>query len=920
MSARGAAAARGPAAVAARLLAAALVALATAAPRSLPSQERGAAALREAVDGLGVTARVLMIGAHPDDEDTQLLTWLARGRHVETAYLSLTRGDGGQNLIGNELGEALGAIRTEELLAARRLDGGHQYFTRAYDFGFSKSAEETLRHWPKDSLLADVVTVVRAFRPHVIVAVFSGTPRDGHGHHQVSGILAREAYELAGDTARLPRARTAWLGAWTPLKFYRAQRGRPADATLRFNVGEYDPMLGRSYYEIAAESRSQHRSQGFGVLERKGVQLNHVRREAARVGPGEAAAERSLFDGLDTTWVRPTAAARGTRGAAFVDSLSGAIAAARTSLDVRAPGRVVPALAKVAGLVARACAALPRQACADEHAEGAGPRTEAMADLGRSLGDLRRRVDRALVLATGIAVEAEVPREVIAGTGRVTSANGESADSGLVALTIYNRGGLPVDVGLVTVDGADVLAGTVELRPGAWTSIAPDSALRRRLRLEAVSRTEPWWLEAPRRGDMFSVPLWRAALTGDRLLSGESPATRNGVVYLRIAEDERAAPAEAVVALRAAGEMFLARVPVVRREADPVLGDVSRQLAVAPPISVTLDRAVEYARAGHPLERDVTVRLRSAIPAEQRATVRLRLPAGLSADTAAREVVLPATGARAVTFRVRGTVPAGTHEIRAVVESGGRNADAGYEAVEYPHIRTQRLYREALTTLRAVDVVVPRTLVVGYIPGVGDNGAPALAQLGIPVAILDPSRLGVEDLARFSTIVVGPRAYEAHDGLVEHNDRLHDFVRNGGTLVVQYQQYEILRPGLLPYPFRLGRPAARVTEEDAPVRILSPDAPVLAAPNRIGSADFAGWVQERALYMPTEIDARYARVLAMADPGMEPSEGALLVAPLGEGTYVYTTLSLFRQLPAGVPGAARIAVNLLSLGTGRVVP
>src|SRR5215218_7561164 len=225
-----------------------------AAPR-LQSQERGAAALGELVAGLGTTARVMMIGAHPDDEDTQLIAFLAKGRHVETAYLSLTRGDGGQNLIGNELGPVLGMIRTEELLAARRLDGGRQYFTRAYDFGYSRTAEETYTHWVKDSILRDVVTVVRAFRPQVIVAVFSGTPRDGHGHHQVSGLLAREVFDAAADTVQFPRSATLGLGAWSPQKFYRAARFNPAQATVSFNVGELSALRGRTYAEIASESR-----------------------------------------------------------------------------------------------------------------------------------------------------------------------------------------------------------------------------------------------------------------------------------------------------------------------------------------------------------------------------------------------------------------------------------------------------------------------------------------------------------------------------------------------------------------------------------------------------------------------------------------------------------------------------------------
>src|SRR4051812_32728045 len=243
--------------------------------------------------------RVLWIAAHPDDEDTNLIAWLARGRNVQTAYMSLTRGDGGQNLIGNELGEALGVIRTEELLAARRIDGAHQYFGRAYDFGFSKSAEETRQHWPQDSLLNDVVKVMRAFRPQIVITTFSGTPRDGHGHHQISAIVARDAYNLAGDTVRFPVREFG--AAWTPLKLYRLARFSPQDRTLAINVGEYDPNLGLSYQEIAADSRSQHKSQGQGTLRRKGVVWDYLSREDTRVAAPPAKEETSIFAGLDTT-------------------------------------------------------------------------------------------------------------------------------------------------------------------------------------------------------------------------------------------------------------------------------------------------------------------------------------------------------------------------------------------------------------------------------------------------------------------------------------------------------------------------------------------------------------------------------------------------------------------------------------------
>ena len=305
-------------------LASLLLVLGMAAP--LGAQDRGATALGSALQGIGNTMRVLMIGAHPDDEDTQVIAWLSRGRHVETAYLSLTRGDGGQNAIGNELGEALGVIRTEELLAARRVDGGKQFFTRAYDYGFSKNAEEAFTQWPHEELLRDVVTIVRAYRPHVIIGVFSGTPRDGHGQHQAAGILAREAYDLAADTVRIPRSASAGNGPWTVSKFYRGASFRRENATFSFNVGEYDPLLGKSYAEIAAISRSQHRSQAFGTLQPLGARLDFLQREHSRVpAPADAKAEQGLFDGIDTTWARHRREVKGAVALAALDSLPAAI-------------------------------------------------------------------------------------------------------------------------------------------------------------------------------------------------------------------------------------------------------------------------------------------------------------------------------------------------------------------------------------------------------------------------------------------------------------------------------------------------------------------------------------------------------------------------------------------------------------------
>ena len=838
------------------------------APRRLPAQERGAAALGELVAGLGVTARVLVVGAHPDDEDTRLIAWLVRGRHVETAYLSLTRGDGGQNLIGKELGEALGAIRTEELLTARRIDGGTQYFARAYDYGFSKSADEAFTHWPHDSLLNDVVTVVRTFRPHVIVSVFSGTPRDGHGQHQAAGILAREAYDLAGDTARFPTGRFG--PAWTPSKFYRSAAFNRDAATLAFNVGEYSPLLGRSYAEIAAESRSQHKSQAFGSMQRKGVIMDYVTREATRApAPRDPKQERSLFDGVDTTLQRLRPAGSPAGVLTRFDTLSALVRAARTAYDPFDPSVSILALARARRLLTPEC-----------DADAGGCRVGAAAvDREVSLAGLRARVDRALATAAGLAIEAAAEREIVA-----------SGDSVPVTVTIYNRrirDPRPVRVLSVRIDSGRVTG------PGAVlpATVLPDSVVQISGVVRAAGATSPWWLAEGREGDMFR-----------RAIDRRSESQRSQGIRV----EARITVGTTVVDVTA---------PVVYRYADPVKGDVSRPLAVAPAVSVTLDRTVEYAPANTPLSRGVQVHLRSASTRSRDVTVRLALPPGLRPDSAARTVTLPGPDAqRTVTFRVRGTLPAGRHTIGATAESGGEAFTNGYVLVDYDHIRPQRLYRDARLQLQAVDVKLPAVARVAYVPGASDNVAPALQQLRVPLTVIQPAAVGTTDLSDFGAVILGPRVYESSPELVANNARLLDYARAGGTLVVQYQQYEITQPGIAPYPMTVARPHDRVTDENAPVRVLDSAARVLNVPNRITPADFAGWVQERSLYMPRTFDDRYHPVLSMNDPGAPANSGAILVAPVGRGTYVYTTLSFFRQLPAGNAGAARLFANLIGAG------
>lgn len=872
-----------------RTLVACAVTCLLAAPRPALGQERGAAALDHLVHGLMVTPRVLVIAAHPDDEDTQLIAWLSRGRHVETAYLSLTRGDGGQNLIGNELGEALGAIRTQELLAARRIDGGHQYFTRAYDFGFSKSAEETFTHWDHEELLRDVVTVVRSFRPHVIVAVFSGTARDGHGHHQVSGIVAREAYDASADTVRFPMAK--YGPAWEVPKFYRGARFTGVQATLSFNVGEYDPVAGRSYAEIAGESRSQHRSQGFGVLQRRGVAMDAVARQATRVNEATpAASEASIFDGIDTTLARLDAglpaAARAQLRMARVHGDS-----AHATLDHRRPERVVPHLAAAAAAIASAQDSLP--VCTPTvrwRMERPVPCTGAQLDAEAAVEQLRERSAEALLTAAGVAVEATAERELLA-----------FGDSMPATITVYNRGRQPISVRAVTINGY-----TRELP--APVTLAPDSAWRTTRTLVGLVDTRPWWIGG-RKGDLFTDR--QSPADGLGRVSAVSSGMLRGVA---LREDVRR-ESDASVDVEIAGVVVSSpRAPFVYRFADPVLGEQNRPVGGAPAVSLAFDRGLEWIPAGRPMDRLLRLTVQSYSTATRTYAVRVISPAGVTVDSATRTLTLEPLESRELFIRIRGTLAEGRYEFGVIAEGEmGRYAE-GFRTIEYPHINPIRLYRSSGVWLQAVDVTVPAGLQVAYVQGVGDLSAAGLRQLGVPLTVVTPQELPLLDLTRFTTVIVGPRAYQASSELRAYNRRLLQFVQDGGTMLVQYGQQEMARPGMMPHPVSFARSAQRVTLEEAPVTVRDPKAQVLNWPNRIGDLDWADWVQERSLYMPSVIDQQYAAPLEMHDPGEPENTGAILTTRYGKGTYVYTTLSLFRQFPAGVPGSARLFVNLLSAG------
>ncbi len=823
-----------------RLLAVALALLLPfplAAPLSAqlePPSTGGIVALDRELRMLGHEKRVLMIGAHPDDEDTELLTVLVRGLGAEAAYLSLNRGEGGQNLIGPELGQALGLVRSEELQAARRLDGARQFFTRAYDFGYSKTLDETWTHWPRDTVLKDVVRIVRRFRPQVIVSVFSGTPRDGHGQHQAAGWAAQEAFRAAGDSSRFPElAREEGLAPWTPLKLYRSARFDTAATTVTLEGGEVDRAAGLSYHQIAMAGRSLHRSQDMGQLQRLGPSRVRLALVVDRTGRGAD----GVFAGLDTL----------SPGAGPVPRLADANAASLLALRRRWAAAGVPA---------------------DELAH----------------------LDRAAFVASGVVCDARADDDRVVAGQRVAVVL-ECWNTGDGAHSV--RASLRVAAGVA----ADSGAATLQLEPGALVGRQVTAAVRDDAPLTApyfrVGAGEPAlydWSAAPPavRGEPFGPP----ELEAEFVLDGAAVARRE--VSLRLNDQAR--------------------------------GEVRRPVTIVPRVDVAIDPATEVWPAAASTPRRFTVTLTHGARDTTSGTVALEVPAGWP-PVPARPFRLTGEDERETfTFDLRppAETALGVAQLRAVArDAAGRRYQTDVVTVDYPHIRPRSYLRPAVATIHVAPLALPAVTRIGYVRGAADRVPEALQGVGLPVTLLDAVTLERGDLSRFDAIVVGPRAYETDSALVEANARLLQYARHGGRVLVQYQQQFFFNGGFAPYPMTVGGPPItpggfpvghdRVTDERAPIRLLVPADPAFRIPNRIVDADWADWVQERGLYFARSWDPAYRPLLETHDPGETPLEGGLLVARVGRGTWIYTGLSFFRQLPAGVPGAFRLFANLLAL-------
>jgi LmbE family N-acetylglucosaminyl deacetylase len=809
-------------------------------------------AILQQLRSFATVGSVLYVAAHPDDENTQVITYLARGRGYRTAYLSLTRGDGGQNLLGPQLGAALGVARTLELLAARRLDGGRQYFTRAKDFGYSKTSEETLGIWDRRRVLGDIVRVIREFRPDVIITRFSPQPAPTHGHHTASAVLAVEAFRLAADPAAFPE-QLRDLRPWQARRIVHnvglgaaganpgagmAVAGSPANVpdgpgVVKIDVGGRDPVSGESFASIAARSRAMHKTQGFGI---GGPTVN----EGSRIEPfvllaGEAATT-DLLDGVDTTWNRVPG------GADIGRSIDEAIA----TFNARGAAASVPALLAIR----RPLAAL---------------RTDPL------LSDKREQLDWIIQACLGLEVDTVVDRaELVPG------------ENVKLRHTAVVRSHIPVRWTAVRYPSAHrEINKTVQLRPNHPVVREASQVLP-----ATAPLSQPYWLRTEGTAGMFDVD--------DPALIGR-------------ADNPPTFPLEFVFDV---GGQTLVITGEAMPAADPAKPGLRRQLQVIAPVSL---RFVASARLFAPgAARPVTVEL-TAARARAVGTVRLDAPAGWTVTPASQPFRLADPGKHArFTFTVTAPAQPATAPLGASVEINGRRFNQQRVEVRYDHLPLQLLQPPARAKAVSLELAT-RGRHVGYVPGAGDDVAAALEQMGYEVTSLTGADLTPERLRGFDAVVIGIRAFNVRRDLPERLPALFGYVEAGGTIVAQYNTLDGLREDwLAPFHLRLSRD--RVTDEHAPVTILAPAHPALTMPNRITAADFEGWVQERGLYFPTQWDERFTAILASGDTGETPLKGGLLAARHGKGYFVYTSLAWFRQLPEAVPGAYRLFANLVSLG------
>jgi LmbE family N-acetylglucosaminyl deacetylase len=807
-------------------------------------QKPSSAEILHDIKKLNVLGSVLYVAAHPDDENTRLIAALSKEKLYDVTYISLTRGDGGQNLIGTEIREQLGVLRTQELLMARKIDGGNQLFSRANDFGYSKTPAETFRIWDKDKVMEDLILAMRMAQPDVMINRFSHEDRfPTHGHHTASAMLSVDAFDLSGKATTYPD-QVRDYGIWKPERvFFNTSwffyGSREIFDTLdksnlcRIDVGNYLPLWGKSVTEIAAEARSQHKCQGFGMLSSRGSSIEYLDLIKG-TRPKDAT---NIMEGINTTWSR-----LGPQGKAIGKIL----AQVEANFDPRQPEKSVMALIKAKNLIE----ALPQGYWRV-----------------RKLNDITQTIKYCL----GLYLECSTTEMTV-----------NPNDSISIRMEAVNRSSLSVK--LLSLSSTALFMDNKKLEQNLAQNVMWQKTERMQIHPTA-SYTNPYWLNNP-----FSVGMYDVT-DKSLILCPESPRSITFSWLFEIA-----------------GQQITFYEDVFYKKGEPAIGEVFEPLDVLPPVFVAFEKQALYSTIA---TESIKVTVKSN-RANLNGDVTISAPVGWLVSPSVQPFTIPQKGGTA-TFIFQVNPPAGASSARlnANVKLVQGTYNQSLVEIKYDHIPRQHVLLPAQLVYTPLEIKCLAKK-VGYIAGAGDQIPESLRQIGCQVTMLDLKK--TPDFAPYDCILVGIRAYNTIEELKYQNAALLDYVKNGGTLVVQYNTTgDLILPDFAPYKLKIGRD--RITEEDATLTMLKPTHPLMQSPNQITAQDFEGWVQERGLYFSKEWGPEFTPLLSGKDSGEKSNtEGGLLIADYGRGKYIYTGLSFFRELPAGVPGPMRLLANLMSAG------
>jgi LmbE family N-acetylglucosaminyl deacetylase len=876
--------------------------------RPLP-EDRGALHLYQLLTKLKTTARLMQTTAHPDDEDGGMLTLESRGKGAEVLLFTITRGEGGQNKFGAESSDELGILRTLELLEADKYYGVEQRFSHVTDFGFSKTVEETMTKWhAHDVALGDMVRAIRIFRPDVLVARFSGTSRDGHAHHQASALLTVEAYHAAGDPTKFPEQIKEGLLPWQPKKLYVGnpprmfQGGNVADEdyTVKLNTGEYSPVLGMSYTQFALEGLAHQTSQGTGGIRvPPGPRYTYYKLTDSTLPKSGNAHEQDFFDGIDTSLAElpykyGEDRTKITGFDAGLISIEKHVNDAIKLFSVDSPSASAPALLAGRDETAKLIDSIEKSQLP------AAEKTGLLVALRTKLDQFQQAANEALGVYFEVTVDPPGPPPGPSYFPRMeqTMSQASPGQKFTVTARLYNRGKNTVtgtNFSMTMADHPEIEYGSFQPTPIAPLKPGEVAAAHFELKVgDNAPYTKPYFTRGnPETETVYTID------DAKHLTQPWSPYPVRGSVLFTTSAGSSEATA-------------VAKIKFI----DPTLGQSERPLMVGPPISVLLTSPVVVSPVGTQRASQIGVSVRSNVQTPVHAKLRLETPSGWKVEPAEIAVDLDHDG-DLNNYRFQVTpqnLREGTYKITARAEYNGKQYAEGFKIITRPDLDSYPAYRPATENVAAVDVKLPPDLHVGYIMGAGDEIPSVLQSVGLNTTLLTPQELATGDLSRYGTIVIGIRAYDTRTDIREHNRRLLDYVNRGGTLIVQYNQsVGLFNDGhYTPYPATAAN--LRVSVEEQPVTILAPDEQVFNWPNKISAKDFDGWVQERGLYFMSQWDPQFKPLLECNDPGEPPQKGGLLLAHYGKGIYIYSAYGFSRQLPAGVPGAIRLFVNLVSAG------